>query len=731
LIEPDSRTVPYKLAWACLLAGDVGESLHWMRRAVELEAADKTWFGLAVALEANGFTDDAIDNFAKAVDADNGDFAYLVQFGLCLLRRKRLVEAESLFRRAIDVRPESPVGWTNLGVALSRQRRHSEALAVFEHADRLETTTGEKANNFVNLATELSDAGRLDEAIAVYERHLPDQPFLGAHFGYAGALLRAGCMQEGWTHYEYRRVQECPVRVRKDEAPEWSGQEVAGRTILLEAEQGYGDTIQFVRYASLLESRGAAVVLRVPSALARLARDFRGVDRVVGEAESAPRHDFRAPMPSLPRLFGTKLGSVPGDTPYLRVDERRSAAWGNRLRDYAGINVGLVWAGNPNHVRDEYRSISLNALAPLGSVQGVRFVSLQKTDPGIWGSDPPLGLDLVDYTAELHDFVDTAALIDALDLVISVDTAVLHLSGALGKPTWAMLMAPPDFRWMDSGDTTPWYPTMRLFRQRRRDEWTEVVDHVAKALEDVRKTRDFASDVSAEAVTPSELPACDVHPRFLRGELSSSSRLFVVGEARYGMMQYRRNESPVGISLDRYGEYLQRVLELLGRLLRPGMVMVETSAGIGAHSVPLASMLGTAGHLMLYEQDAVSRQVLDQNLQITGATNVTIMRSGERFDGLDDLGLRCLDLLKVNAMRDDETLDRSMATLRKLRPSVFLESHDIARFDAARLEVLDYSVQRMAIPYYDPNNFRADSTDVFEGRQTFGILAIPRERDDR
>lgn len=731
LIDPDGRTVPYKLAWACLVTGNSGESLRWMRRAVELKPAGKTWFGLAVALEANGYAEEAIDNFAKAVGDEHTNFAYLIQYGLCSLRCKRFAEAESLFRRAIDVRSQSPVGWTNLGVVLSRQHRRSEALAAFERADRLETTTGENANNFVNLAVELSDDGRLAEAIAVYERHLPDNPLVLAHFGYAGALLRAGRMEEGWTHYEYRRVQQCPAPLRKDEAPAWSGQDLAARTILVEAEQGYGDTIQFVRYASMLESRGAGVVVRVPPALACLTRGFRGVHRVVSEGESPPPHDFRVQMPSLPHLFDTRFASIPGDTPYLRVDERRRAAWRDRLRAHQGINVGLAWAGNPNHARDEYRSIAPNALAPLVRVRGARFISLQKGDPGTWGSDPPAGLGLADFTRELQDFIDTAALIDALDLVISVDTAVLHLSGALGKPTWAMLMAPPDFRWMDTGTTTPWYPTMRLFREQRRDDWTDVIDRVSKALEEACASGNFRLDGTPDAGTPSGPAARDAQCEFLRTETSSSRRMFVVGETRYGMMQYRRDDLPIGLSLDRFGEYLQPVIDLFGAFLRPGMAVVETAAGIGAHSVPLASTLGSAGRLMLYEQDYVLRCVLQQNLRVTNATNVTIMRDTDRFDGLDELGLRRLDLFKVNGMRHGETLDRSIAALRMLRPFVLLESGDRSSFatSSPQLAALDYTIKCMAVPYYDPNNFRGNTAGDFEGRRTFVMLAIPHERD--
>jgi tetratricopeptide (TPR) repeat protein/precorrin-6B methylase 2 len=726
-------TLPYKLAWTCLLAQKVDEALCWMRRAVELDDGANAHFGLAIAMEANGHAGEAIESFRRALSESETDFGYLTQYGLCLMAQKRLVEAEALFRRAIQAQPTSPVGWTNLGVVLSRQRRRAEALVALRKADRLEAITGENANNFVNLAVELSDDGRLGEALAVYERHLPMNPLPAAHFGYAGTLLRAGRMEEGWIHYEYRLLDEnASALSERQPRRSWSGQDLIGRTILVEAEQGYGDTIQFARYLPFLKARGAAVILRIPSALVRLARNLRGADRVVANEDALPEHDFRVHLLSLPAIFGTNAATIPRNTPYLRADERRKAAWRERLRPWTGIKVGLVWAGNPHHTRDEYRSIELSALAPLGRAKGIRFVSLQKSDPGIWGSVPPPGLELVDYSSELHNFEDTAALIDTLDLIISVDTAVLHLAGALAKPTWALLAAPPDFRWMDAGETTAWYPTMRLFRQRQRDEWNEVVDRMARALEAACMSRAFDSDEVFKTATAAKSTAgigSDQTHDVTGTRDTANRRLFIVGETRYGMMQYRPDDVPVGRSLDRYGEYLQPALDALDHFLRPGMVVFESAAGIGAHSVELAYMVGPSGHLMLYEEDELSRRVLEQNLRTARAANVTIMRLAS--SALDDLGLRNLDLFKVNAGHHRGLLEGAIRTLRTLRPAVFLENADRASVMAvaSQLQSHDYSVQCLAIPFFDPNNFRGNPLDVFEGRQTHAVVAIPHERN--
>jgi hypothetical protein len=468
----------------------------------------------------------------------------------------------------------------------------------------------------------------------------------------------------------------------------------------------------------------------VPHALARLAAGFQNVDRVITEGDAFAEYDFRVPMLSLPRLLGTDVATIPGDTPYLRIDKGRSAAWRERLRRSEGINVGIAWAGNPNHTRDAYRSIELKALAPLGRVRGARFVSLQKGDSGIWGSVPPSGLDLADVKAELHDFEDTAALIDALDLVISVDTAVLHLAGALGKPTWALLTTPPDFRWMDIGDSTPWYPTMRLFRQRRREDWSEVIDRVSKALETACSSGRYQPEKTIEA--PMGRSAAIASPaRTIETATCGTAGLFVVGETRHGMMQYLPDDLPVGQCMDLYGEYLQPALALLERIVRPGMVVFEASPGIGAHSVPIARMVTASGHVILDEQDVLSRRVLQHNLRIAGAANVTVLPAAHASQAVDDLGLRRLDLFKANRVHDRGALQHVTRTLHTLRPAVFLESTDQSNFvDAcSQLQSLDYDVRILTIPYFEASNFRRSRVDPFQDQGTFVIVAIPRERE--
>ncbi len=270
----------------------------------------------------------------------------------------------------------------------------------------------------------------------------------------------------------------------------------------MRAEQGFGDVIQFVRYAPLLKKLGATVLLQVREGLERLAQSFDGIDEVLdrSKSETLPHFDFYANLPSLPRVFGTTLESIPADIPYVHADASDSARWASKLGDPGKLRVGFAWTGSPTHSRDRFRSMSLEKLEPVLKVAGVRFVSLQK-GPGSEQATEALlsGVDWVDIGSELQDFADTAAVIEQLDLVLCVDTAVAHLAGAMGKPVWVMVAQPADFRWLEEREDSPWYPTLRLFRQSRRDDWTEVVERVAAALAERVRQGTIGAECGSEA----------------------------------------------------------------------------------------------------------------------------------------------------------------------------------------------------------------------------------------
>jgi len=267
----------------------------------------------------------------------------------------------------------------------------------------------------------------------------------------------------------------------------WRGEAIGDRTILLHAEQGLGDTLQFCRYAPLMG--GADVILEVQAPLVRLLSHLPGVTQIVARGDRLPAFDLQCPLMSLPLAFGTTLDTIPAATPYLSADPRLAATWRERLVGVQGFRIGLVWAGEQGvnypakAVVDRRRSIALKALAPLGEVSGVSFVSLQKGAPAAQAADPPHGMTLHDFTADLHDFADTAALVVNLDLVISVDTAVAHLAGALGKPVWLLNRFDTDWRWLLNRDDSPWYPTLRQFRQPSPGDWNSAVCAAREALQ--------------------------------------------------------------------------------------------------------------------------------------------------------------------------------------------------------------------------------------------------------
>jgi len=404
---------------------------------------------------------------------------------LCALGRP--AEAEVNYREALRLRPNYPEARSNLGNALCALGRLAEAEANLREALRMQPNFPEAHHNF---GIVLCALGRPADAEVSYREALRLQPnFPEAHNNLGMALLLAGQLEEGWKEYEWRwKVKTWPSSPRDFSPPLWKGEAIGDRTILLHAEQGFGDTLQFCRYAPLMVC-GGGITLEVQAPLVRLLSRLLGVMQVVARGDRLPPVDLHCPLMSLPHAFGTTLDTIPSATPYLSSDPALAADWQKRLVGIDGLRIGLVWAGGqflnfPSAAAvDRRRSIALKTLAPLGEVSGVSFVSLQKDRPTGEAADPPHGMMLHDFTSDLHDFEDTAALIVNLDLVISVDTAVAHLAGALGKPVWLLNRFDTDWRWLLNRDDSPWYPTLRQFRQPSPGDWNSVVCAARDALQ--------------------------------------------------------------------------------------------------------------------------------------------------------------------------------------------------------------------------------------------------------
>jgi tetratricopeptide (TPR) repeat protein len=357
------------------------------------------------------------------------------------------------------------------------------AAALYEALLR---TGPNQAGVLSSLGSSLQAMGRLAEALPCHARAVALAPQdADAHYNYADALLAAGDFTAGWAEYEWRwQRAHAPQRGL---GPPWRGEDLAGRTILLHAEQGFGDTLQFARYAPLVAARGGRVVLEVQPALVRLMRSLPGPASVIAQGDALPRFDTHCPLLSLPRAFGTQLDSTPAAIPYLTPDPALASRWAARAPGDGRLRVGLAWAGSAHphaaglSVFDRRRSVPLATLAPLTGVPGVQWISLQTGDPAAELRDAPGGM-IVQDPGPFEDFADTAALVAGLDLVIAVDTAVAHLAGALGRPVWLLSRADACWRWLDGRDDSPWYPTLRLYRQTQPLAWAPVTARVGQDL---------------------------------------------------------------------------------------------------------------------------------------------------------------------------------------------------------------------------------------------------------
>ena len=402
--------------------------------------------------------------------------------GNALLALNQPDEALDSYDRALALSPNHLEILNNRGNALLRLGRTGEALASYEQALALAPASAEAANNRGNA---LAAMGHVGQALASFDAAVAlDPDKADAVYNASMARLALGDFATGWAQYEARWNVSQFLRQRRNFVPPlWIGQEpLDGRTILLHAEQGFGDTLQFVRYVPLVAQRGATVLLEVQAPLKSLLAATAGAAQVFAGGEPLPAFDCQCPLMTLPLAFGTEVSTIPTDVPYVTPPADRSERWRARLAAVARPRVGLVWSGRPTHLNDRNRSIDLRRLLPLLADPRPWFVSLQRDlrphDETVLRAHSRI----LDLAAELTDFADTAAAIGALDLVIAVDTAVVHLAGAMGKPVWILLPHAVDFRWMYGRDDSPWYPTARLFRQPAPGNWDDVIARVARAL---------------------------------------------------------------------------------------------------------------------------------------------------------------------------------------------------------------------------------------------------------
>ncbi len=442
------------------------ESLASCRRAVALRPDyPQGHNNLAMALVASKMYDQAEAEVRQALRLRSSYVDAQRNLGSVLSKMRRNEEALAEYRKALQLDPDGEETWMEIGSVLRTLRRFDEAKHACRRAIELKPTA---PLNHYNLGVVHLDLCEIDQAIACFRKAVEVKPTAPLpHWGLSLSLLVNGDYLEGWKEYEWRW--ECtdfyPPR-RKFPQPEWDGSDPAGKTILIYSEQGLGDAIQFARYAPLVVRQGAKVILQCQPSMKRLFATLPGVHGIHCAPDPDPTFDAHCSLLSLPTILQTTLATIPSEIPYLFAEPSKVMRWKEKLSAMPGkLKIGIAWAGNPDHQRDQERSCGLLALAPLASVPDAALISLQKGPPASQAANPPAGMTLHDVSDQLQDFSDTAALVANLDLVISVDTSIVHLAGAMGRPVWTLLAFAPDWRWLLHRADTPWYPSMRLFRQ--------------------------------------------------------------------------------------------------------------------------------------------------------------------------------------------------------------------------------------------------------------------------
>jgi tetratricopeptide (TPR) repeat protein len=495
-LKPNLADAAFNMGNVLRLQRRFDEALRWCEQACRLQPqSSQSWSNLAAALQGLGRIDEARRSLRESLRLNPRNVEALSNLAVVLqiveetdleVARQQAEDAIACCLQALEIQPNFVPAHVNLGNSRQQQGRIDEAIACYRRAIEIDP-------NSVDARCSLSDAlrnrGQLDEAREHFEHALrrgPDYP--EARFNKALWHLVQGDLPAGWPHYEYRWQMKGVKPRQKFSQPTWDGASLPGNTILLHAEQGHGDSLQFIRYAALVKQRVGTVLVECPGTLVDLLASCPGVDLAAARGQPLPEFDVQAPLLSLPGILQTSLETIPATVPYLWPSEDMVRAWQRELPSGGPLKVGIVWQGSPLHHDDRKRSIPLEQFAPLTAIPGVQLYALQFGA----GHDQLQKFSAADRVIDLADrisnFQDTAAIMRNLDLVISCDSAPVHLAGALGVPVWTALPQGPDWRWMLEREDSPWYPTMRLWRQRSLGDWTELFERIADQL------RSLASD---------------------------------------------------------------------------------------------------------------------------------------------------------------------------------------------------------------------------------------------
>jgi len=475
--DPTSVTAYANLGLALIDLGRADDAIDVLERGLLVDPGHADIHNnLGNALRARGEAEPAAAAYRRATRVQPDYARAHVNLGITLRELGRTDEAFESYAHALKIDPDWPEAHNSLGVGMREQGRAKEAIASYRRA--LESNP-DYAEALGNLGVALVDLGDLEEALAAFDRAVSLAPESALfHWNRALALLSAGRLREGWPEFEWRwRKADFTSPKRDFSQPQWDGTPRPSATILLHAEQGVGDTLHFIRYVPKVAARIGRVIVECQPELHALVAPMPGIERVVASGEPLPAFDVHAPLLSLPGIFATDVETLPADVPYIRPLPGRSVSV-----DGDGFKVGIAWAGSATHRNDHNRSVELQLFKALIDTPGCRFYSLQVGDGREQIQDAGFSDEIVDLGGQFDDFADTAAAVAELDLVISVDTAVVHLAGAMARPVWTLLPFAPDWRWLRDRNDSPWYPTMRLFRQKKAGEWKGVFRALGRAL---------------------------------------------------------------------------------------------------------------------------------------------------------------------------------------------------------------------------------------------------------
>lgn len=465
------------LGVALISQGKLDEAIDCYQQAIKLEPNnDRASNNLGAAFQAQGKLEEAKACYQQCLTLKPEDPSIYNYLGRVFQSQGQTEEAIACYQKSLLLKPSQPITINDLGTIFHAQGKLEQAISYYQQAINLDNSY---ALAHHNLGVLLMEKYQFEKALDCFNRTLEIEPnYAHAHLKRGLILLKQGDYKPGFSGYEWRWRGDIPPP-RFFSQPLWDGSSLQGRTILLYSEQGFGDTIHFVRYAPMVKACGGIVVVECQPELVRLLKSVSGIDTTIATGTTLPEFDVQASLMSLPYILGTTLETLPSRVPYLDRDPSCSF---KLQHSQASFKVGIVWAGSADNTDDRNRSCSLNHFLPILNTRGVAFYSLQKGSAvaELTQLSPPVQVENLD--SQLNDFADTAEVVAQLDLVITVDTAVAHLAGALAKPVWLLLSFDPDWRWMLEREDSPWYPTMRLFRQRQPGDWVEVFARVEAAL---------------------------------------------------------------------------------------------------------------------------------------------------------------------------------------------------------------------------------------------------------